>query len=110
MPKVGPLTSERLEAGRTWLEQVPNDDWFVQVYDADARRHAEIETLLQKVKRENEEFGNVSVYFSELSGAPRFGVTFGSYASGAAAAMALRNLPKSLKASKPYPRQVLRLR
>ncbi len=110
MPKVGPLTSERLEAGRTWLEQVPNDHWFVQVYDADARRHAEIETLLQKVKRENEEFGNVHVYFSELSGAPRFGVTFGSYASGAAAAMALRNLPKSLKASKPYPRQVLRLR
>ncbi|MBK9020571.1 MAG: AAA family ATPase [Sulfuritalea sp.] len=110
MPKVGPLTSERLEAGRAWLEQVPDDHWFVQVYDADARRHAEIETLLQKVKRENEEFGNVHVYFSELSGVPRFGVTYGSYATGAAAAIALRGLPKSLKASKPYPRQVLRLR
>lgn len=110
LPKVGPLTSERLEAGRVWLEQVPNDHWFVQVYDTDARRHAEIEALLHRVQRENNEIGNVHVYFSELSGAPRFGVTYGSYATGAAAAMALRSLPKSLKASKPYPRQVLRLR
>ncbi|MBI5791273.1 MAG: AAA family ATPase [Rhodocyclales bacterium] len=110
MPKVGPLTGERLEAGRAWLEQVPNDHWFVQVYDTDARRHGEIEALLLRVQRENNELGNVYVYFSELSGAPRFGVTYGSYATGAAAAMALRNLPKSLKASKPYPRQVLRLR
>ena len=110
LPKVGPLTAERLEAGRAWLEQVPNDHWFVQVYDTDARRHGEIEALLHRVQRENNEIGNVHVYFSELSGAPRFGVTYGSYATGAAAAMALRNLPKSLKASKPYPRQVLRLR
>ncbi len=110
MPAVGPLTRERIDAGRVWLEQAPDDHWFVQIYDAEARRHAEIETLLQRVKRESNEISNVHVYFSELSGAPRFGVTYGSYATGTAAAVALRNLPKSLKASKPYPRQVLRLR
>ena len=110
MPRVGPLTADRLEAGRTWLEQTPNDHWFIQVYDVDARKHSEIEALLLKVQRESNEMDKVRVYFSELSGAPRFGVTYGTYSTGAAAAMAMRNLPKFLRTSKPYPRQVLRLR
>jgi DamX protein len=52
----------------------------------------------------------VRVYYSELSGKPRYGVTYGDYPTNAAAAAAIRELPKPLRANKPYPRQVVRLR
>jgi type II secretory pathway predicted ATPase ExeA/septal ring-binding cell division protein DamX len=108
--KLGRLTLERLDAGRIWLEQLPNERWFIQIFAADAVRHAEIETLLRRVSSSKAELGNIHVYYSELSGKPRFGVTYGDYASAAAASAAIRELPKTLRASKPYPRQVVRLR
>ncbi|MDP2825963.1 MAG: AAA family ATPase [Sulfuritalea sp.] len=109
-PGIGPLTRDRLEAGRTWLEQLPDDRWFIQVYDADAKRHGEIETLLRKLSPNSAEIGNIHVYYSELSGKPRYGVTYGDYATGSAAAASIRGLPKFLRTSKPYPRQAVRLR
>ena len=110
MPKVGRLTRERLEAGRAWLEQLPDDRWFIQIFAADAGHHAEIETLLRRFSSSKIEMSSIHVYYSELSGKPRFGVTYSDYATREAASAALRELPKPLRASKPYPRQVVRLR
>ncbi|MDP2135893.1 MAG: AAA family ATPase [Sulfuritalea sp.] len=109
-PGLGRLTRQRLEAGRTWLGQVPDTHWFIQLYDADAGRHAEIEALLGRLSASNSEMDNIHVYYSDLSGKPRYGVTYGDYATGAAAVAAMRSLPKLLRFSKPYPRQVVRLR
>jgi DamX protein len=53
---------------------------------------------------------NIHVYYSELSGKPRFGVMYGDYPTRAAASAAIRELPKSLRANQPYPRKVARLR
>jgi hypothetical protein len=89
--KLGRLTIERLDAGRIWLDQL-------------------IETLLRRVSSSKVDLENIHVYYSELSGKPRFGVTYGDYASAAAASASIRELPKALRASKPYPRQVVRLR
>jgi len=107
---VGRLTLDRIEAGRAWLEQAPNDHWFIQVYDTDASRHGEIESLLRRLSPNDTEMSNIHVYYSELSGKPRYGVTYGDYATGVAAVTAMRGLPRLLRASKPYPRQVVRLR
>jgi type II secretory pathway predicted ATPase ExeA len=107
---VGPLTFERLEAGRTWLEQLPDNRWFIQVFATDAARHGEIEALLRKLSSSGAEMSNVHVYYSELSGKPRYGITYGDYSTRDAAAAVISELPKSLRASKPYPRQVVRLR
>ena len=109
-PGIGPLTRDRLEAGRAWLEQLPDDRWFIQVFDIAASQHGEVEMLLRKLSPNSAEMSNIHVYYSELSGTPRYGVTYGSYSSGAAAAAAIRGLPRLLRTSKPYPRQVVRLR
>jgi MSHA biogenesis protein MshM len=109
-PKVGPLTRERLEAGQDWLKQLPDDRWFIQVFATDASQHAEIETLLRRLSSSMPEMSKVHVYYSELSGKPRLGVMYGDYPTRAAASAAIRGLPELLRASKPYPRKVIRLR
>ena len=109
-PRVGPLTLGRLEAGHAWLEQLPNDRWFIQIFATDAGRHGEIESLLGRLSSGNTDMNNIHVYYSELSGKPRYGVIYGDYATREAAAAAMRALPKLLRANKPYPRQVVRLR
>ena len=109
-PKVGPLTLERLEAGSAWLEKLSDDRWFIQIFAADADRHAEVEALLRRLSSSTTELGNIHVYYSDLSGKPRFGVMYGDYPTRAAATGAMRELAKPLLANQPYPRQVVRLR
>ncbi|MDZ4255927.1 MAG: AAA family ATPase [Sulfuritalea sp.] len=109
-PGIGPLTRERLEAGRNWLQQLPDDRWFIQVFDTAASQHGAVETLLRRLARDSAEMSNIHVYYSDLSGTPRYGVTYGDYSTWATAAAAMRGLPKLLRAGKPYPRQVVRLR
>ena len=109
-PRFGPLTRERIEAGQAWLEQLPDDHWFIQVFATDASQHAEVEALLRRVSSGKPETSNIHVYYSELSGRPRLGVTYGNYPTRAAAAADIRELPKPLRANKPYPRKVARLR
>ncbi len=109
-PKAGPLTLARLEAGRIWLEKLPNDRWFIQLFATDADRHGEIEVLLRKLSSSRIEMDSIHVYFSELSGKPRYGITYGDYSTRDEAAAAIRALPKPLRTGKPYPRQVVRLR
>ncbi|MCX7156462.1 MAG: AAA family ATPase [Rhodocyclales bacterium] len=109
-PSIGPLTLERLQAGHAWLEKLPNDRWFIQVFATDAGRHGEIETLLRRLSSGKTDMSNVRVYYSELSGTPRYGVTYGDFGTREAASAAIRGLPPALRANKPYPRQVVRLR
>ncbi len=108
--QIGRLTRERLEASRGWLEQVPNERWFIQVFDADAGRHTEVEAFLRRLPASGEENAQVRLYYSELSGSPRYGVIYGDFESRDAATAAIRTLSKLLRANKPYPRQAVRLR
>ena len=107
---VGSLTRERLEAGRAWLAQLPDDGWFIQIFATDASRHGEVETLLRKLSSSGIEMGKIHVYYSELSGKPRYGITYGNYPTRGAAAAALRELPQLVRINRPYPRQAVRLR
>ena len=109
-PKLGRLTLERLEAGRLRLQQAPNDRWFVQVFDTDASRHADVEALLRSLSANNIDLGGIHAYYSELSGKPRYGVIYGDFATREASTAAIRDLPKPLRINQPYPRQVVRLR
>lgn len=109
-PKLGRLTQERIEAGQLWLQQTSNGRWFVQVFDTDASRHAEVETLLRNLSANDIDLAGIHAYYSELSGKPRYGVIYGDFASREAATAAIRDLPKQLRANQPYPRQVARLR
>ncbi|NJD35663.1 MAG: AAA family ATPase [Betaproteobacteria bacterium] len=109
-PYIGLLTRERLEAGHDWLEKLPDDRWFIQVFATDANQHAEVEALLRLLSSSQAEMSNTHVYYSELSGKPRFGVTYGDYPTRAAASAAIRELPSPLRGNNPYPRMIARLR
>ena len=109
-PAVGRLTQERLEAGRSWLEQLPDDHWFIQVFATDGSRHGDVEALLRKLSSSGIEMSNIHVYYSGLSGKPRYGITYGNYPSRGDAAAAMRGLPQAARINKPYPRQAVRLR
>ena len=106
----GPLTLARLEAGRAWLEKLPDGRWFIQVITTNAGRHDTIEALLSGLSPADVDMNKVYVYYSELSGKPRYGITYGDYSSREEAIEAIRNLPRPLQASKPYARQIVRLR
>jgi type II secretory pathway predicted ATPase ExeA/septal ring-binding cell division protein DamX len=108
--QAGPLTQERLETGRAWLQQAANDQWFIQLFATDASRPAEVESLLRNLAAGQSDMDAIHVYYSERSGKPRYGVILGNYATQGAALAAIRDLPASLQANKPYPRQVARLR
>lgn len=108
--KAGRMTRERLESSRAWLEQLPNDRWFIQIFAADADRHGEVESLLRRLAASGEDSEQLRVYYSELSGRPRYGVIYGEYPSREKAVAAIRSLSKSLRANQPYPRPATRLR
>lgn len=104
-----PLTQSRLKAGENWLKKVSDDRWFIQLWTTDATQKSEIERLLKDAARQNG-FDNIHLYFSSLSGKPRYGIIYGDYPTRAAAAEAITELPTMLKKNKPYPRQVIRLK
>jgi MSHA biogenesis protein MshM len=108
--KAGRLTRERIESSRAWLEQLPNVRWFIQVFAADADRYGEVESLLRRLVAAGEDSDQLRVYYSELSGRPRYGVIYGDYPSRERAASAIRGLSAQLRANKPFPRPAVRLR
>jgi MSHA biogenesis protein MshM len=108
--KVGRMTRERLESSRPWLDQLPSDRWFIQIFAANAERHGEVESLLRRLAAAGEDSDQLHVYYSELSGRPRYGVIYGDYPSREKATAAMRGLSKQLRANKPYPRPATRLR
>lgn len=105
-----PLVHERLEAGQRWLEQVPNDHWFIQLLATDADQHTQVENFLRKAANNQLDMDKLRVYASSLSGKPRVGIIYGDYPTRLAATAAIDQLPLALRKTKPYPRQVIRLR
>ena len=108
--KVGKLTRQHLKSGKAWLKNMPDDRWFLQVLARDETSHEEIEAFLKNAVTAKVEMSNIHVYYSKLSGKPKFGLIYGEYPSHAAATAAIRRLPSVLKIARPYPRQVVRLR
>lgn len=108
-PLAYPLTQERLSAGQHWLEKTPNDHWFIQIWATDATQREQVESFLNAAAAQAD-FNNLHVYFSSLSGQPRYGIIYGDYPTRTAAMAAIKQLPDTLKKTKPYARQVSRLR
>ena len=108
--KLGPLTREKLKSSRDSLEALANDRWFVQIFATDEQKHEEVETLLRRISSDGADMDKIRIYHSDLSGKPKYGVIYGDFPSRRAAAMAMRKLPKTMRALQPYPRQAIRLR
>lgn len=107
---LGPRTRRALEDGAKWLDHAGNDRWFLQIYTGDGRDSAAVEDALRRIGNANLDMSKVRAYYSDLSGAPRFGIIFGEFDARGEAFAAIQNLPKPVSQLKPYPRQVIRLR
>lgn len=105
-----PLVRSRLEAGSLWLQQAPNNHWFIQLFAVDADRPQEVAAFLDKGTASAIDMSKIHIYHSTLSGKPRYGVIYGEYPTQAAAIAAMAGLPVMPGAGRPYPRQVARLR
>ena len=103
------LTQAGVDEGRTWLKSADDKHWFIQLLATDETRADAVEMYLRRAQKAKEIDG-VRVYISDVPGSTRIGVIFGDFESRDAAYVALRDLPKTLRTGKPYPRQVIRLR
>lgn len=104
------LTQQGLEAGNAWLAKVPDTRWFLQLYANDASKIELVETYLKAASAGGLDMQHIRVYRSSLSGKERMGVIYGDYESRSEAIGAAQKLPKNIRVSNPYPRQVAKLR
>ncbi len=110
LAKLGSQTRARIEATRSWLANVPDQHWFIQLLTADAGNAEEIENFVAATVQATGGEDQVRVYVADIRGNPRIGVIYGDYPSREAALSALQQLPASLRALKPFPRMVKWLR
>lgn len=99
--------AERLAASADWLKTVPDTHYFIQLFNADARRAHEVSSFLENNALDPRE---LRVYRSKLSGRDRFGVIYGDYPSAAEASADLARVAKISRIGKPYIRSVSKLR
>lgn len=105
----GPLTRQRLEETRKWLETTNDKQWFIQLLSTDAGSARQVENFLTNAAKAADA-NAIRVYTAESKGTRRLGVIYGEYPSRDAASRAMHGLPAALKTFGPYPRQVSRLR
>jgi len=109
-PGFGPLTRQRLEETRKWLDATNDRRWFIQLLSTDAGSAGQVERFLDGISKVAAEPDSIRVYTAESKGTRRLGVIYGEYPSRDAASRAMNSLPAALKTYGPYPRQVSRLR
>ncbi len=108
-PGLGERTRTKVTETRAWLAGAKDDAWFLQILVADGGRAPQVERLiaqLEAIPRSEE----LRAYVASLDGRQRIGLIFGEYPSREAAQAAISALPPQLRAHKPFPRQVGKLR
>lgn len=106
---VTPLMDDALRRGTQWLAEAEENRWFLQLYAVDASEASRVEDYLRRLTKDVDA-GQVRVYASDLSGRARNGVIYGDYTDRMSAEAAIVDLPAWVRASRPYARQVKRLR
>lgn len=109
-PAAPPL-DKLLADSRSWIESVPDERWFIQLYTTADDRHPErVEAFLQHALAMGLELSALRSYHSDLAGTRRYGVIYGDFATSAEANRALDALPDAIKRHRPYVRQAVRLK
>ena len=97
-PVEKPVTLAKAVPGGSWYASQPANNYVVQIVGTSSEASA------QNVAKE---LGGDARYFKKtLNGKPLYVVTYGNYASHAAATAAIKNLPAKTQAGKPWPRTV----
>lgn len=106
-----PLLDKLLAESQSWLGNVADNRWFIQLNMTDDSDHPErVETYLAKARNAGLDMAQLRVYYSDTEDISRYGVIYGDFASRQDAVKALSALPIELKRNRPYARQAVRLK
>lgn len=105
----GRLTREALTAHQVWLAQADDRHYVLQLLAVKGAATREVETFLAQATR-NLPPGTLRAYYRTTAEGPRWGVTYGDFPDRSSAAAALAALPEAIRNTRPYPRQVQKLR
>jgi type II secretory pathway predicted ATPase ExeA/septal ring-binding cell division protein DamX len=108
--RTGPLTRRFIKDGDLWLAKADDNRWFLQLTASDGRNPEAIETFLRNLAKSDISIEQVRAYYASTDNIQRFGVIYGDFESRAAALAELTSLPQSVRASRPFVRQVAQLR
>ncbi|MEI7429184.1 MAG: AAA family ATPase, partial [Betaproteobacteria bacterium] len=107
--KAPPDLAERILATEEWLKKTPDSHYFIQLFSTEANNRQAVELFLEK-GTQNLDPQQLRVYYSNLSGRPRYGVIYGDYPSIEVANSELTKLLQTRFATGPYIRSVRKLR
>jgi type II secretory pathway predicted ATPase ExeA len=107
--RFGPLTRQHMTQFDKWIDEAPGTHYFIQLLATDATKTGQIEGFVAKATEELDP-AQIRAYRSNLSGHDRVGVIYGDFATREEAVAAMQQLPDTIKAAQPFPRQVARLR
>jgi len=106
-----PTLDKLLAESHPWLESLPDDHWFIQLYTTNTANHPEAaEKFITSARASGLDMGNLHVYYSNFGGRNRYGIIYGDYASMSDAKNALNSLPVELKRNHPFARQAKQLK
>jgi MSHA biogenesis protein MshM len=106
----GKITSDYLNSSRAWLDQANIDRWFIQLFSTELDNAVLFERFLESTTKSGIDLMRLRVYLAARDGKPHLGAIYGDFPDRVSALAEIENLPKQLKANRPYPRQVKRLR
>lgn len=109
-PSRGPQTlSERIAATGEWLNNTPDNHYFIQLLSTDAGNPGDVELFIGSLSGKLDP-QQIRVYRSQLSGRDRLGVIYGDYATRDAASAELARLSRISPSGNPYLRTVSKLK
>lgn len=108
-PNTGRLTRQALAAHQAWLPQADDRHYVLQLLAVRGSATREVEAFLAQTARDLPP-GTLRAYYRTTEEGPRWGVTYGDFPDRSSAVTALAALPEAIRNTRPYPRQVQRLR
>lgn len=108
-PEFSPVITARLNETRQWITQTSPDRWFIQLATATVADVPFVTQYLAQADRLLDP-GRAGLYLADLGSEKRLGIIYGDFESQEAAQRGISALPPELRAAKPFPRQVIRLK
>ncbi len=108
-PQRGPIAKERFAATQDWLSTSPAKAYAIQLMTAKAAELDRLEDFLSKAARQVP-LQDLHVYSVKIDGVQCYRAAYGLYPTLAEVQAAMKALPPSLAAQKPYHRSVERMR
>lgn len=104
-PSLTVTVRERIETTRQWIQQAPDQRWFIQLTAGQASELGDIGEYLALADRLLHP-GRAGIYIAKAGKDARIGIIYGDYPSRQAANNAIDALPEELRTKRPFARKL----